>query len=48
MLGQLSHVFTDLVFLQGEELVTRGATADQLSSAVKGGETQPAHVEMIS
>lgn len=30
---------TDLVLLQGEELVTRRATADQLPSTVKGGET---------
>lgn len=30
---------TDLVLLQGEKLVTRRATTNQLSSAIKGGKT---------
>ncbi|MED6291984.1 hypothetical protein CHARACLAT_029153 [Characodon lateralis] len=29
---------TDLVFLQGEKLVTRRTTTDQLPSTIKGGE----------
>lgn len=32
---------TDLVFLQGEQLVTCGATAEESATAVEGGETQP-------
>lgn len=32
---------TDLVFLQGEQLVTGRAAAEQFPSAVESGETQP-------
>lgn len=36
----MDHV-TDLVFLQGEQLVTGRAAAEQFPSAVESGETQP-------
>lgn len=36
----IDHV-TDLVFLQGEQLVTGRAAAEQFPSAVESGETQP-------
>lgn len=37
---------TDLVFLKCEELVTCWATADQFSTIIEGGETQPEQMKV--
>lgn len=43
-----SWAFTDLIFLQGEELVACRATADQFSTTIEGGQTQPENEISIS
>lgn len=43
-----SWTFTDLIFLQGEELVACRATADQFSTAIEGGQAQPENKISIS
>lgn len=37
---------TDLVFLKCEELVTCWATADQFTTVIEGGETQPEQMKV--